>query len=123
MILVVEDNPPLMALWLDRLSHHGYAAVGATTGGEAVALAIETTPLLVVMDLDLPDMSGFDLVAALRPLGSFPIVAISGAEFDAAEMRRLGFAENHLKPVYPTQMLAIADRLMPTVSGPPKGDR
>jgi len=115
-ILIVEDNPPLMALWVDRLQHHGYVAVGATTGREAIGVAIEGTPDLVVMDMNLPDMSGFDLVAALRPLGSFPIVAVTGAELEAAEMTRLGFAETHLKPVFPSAMLAIADRLMPTVS-------
>jgi CheY-like chemotaxis protein len=117
-ILIVEDNAPLRALWVDILQHHGYVARGAGSGGEAIAAAIETIPDLVVMDLDLPDMSGFDLIEQIRPLGSFPIVALTGAEL--GDLSRLGFAETHLKPVFNKDVLAIADRLMPTVSGRPQ---
>jgi len=115
MILIVEDNPSLCRLWVDLLSHHGHLVRGANTGSEAVTAAIESMPDLVVMDLDLPDMNGFELIAALRPLGSFPIVALTGAG-GLGDLSRLGFAETHIKPMNNAGMLAIADRLLP-----PKG--
>ena len=119
MILVVEDNPHLRQLWVSVLDRAGHAARGASSGGEAIAAAIEVQPDLVVMDLDLPDMSGFDLIAELRPLGSFPIAALTGAS-DLGTLAHLGFAETHLKPISTTEMVAIADRLLPTMT-PPKG--
>jgi len=118
MILVVEDNPHLRSLWVSVLVRAGHAARGASSGGEAIAAAIEVLPDLVVMDLDLPDMSGFDLIAELLPLGSFPIVALTGAS-DLGTLAHLGFAETHLKPISTTEMVAIADRHLPKT--PPKG--
>jgi DNA-binding response OmpR family regulator len=110
MILVVEDNPHLRRLWVSVLDRAGHAVRGASSGGEAIAAAIEILPDLVIMDLDLPDMNGFDLIAELRPLGSFPIVALTGAT-DLGSLAHLGFAETVTKPIATTEMVALADRM------------
>lgn len=111
MILIVEDNPHLRALWLAVLARAGYAVRGAESGAHAIAVCIETPPDAVVMDLDLPDMSGFALIEEIRPLGTFPIAALSGAE-DLGDLSRLGFAEAHTKPITQADMLALVDRLL-----------
>ncbi|TAL29033.1 MAG: response regulator [Phenylobacterium sp.] len=117
MILIVEDNLYLRRLWLSVLDRAGHAAHGAASGGEAIAAAIEILPDLVITDLDLPDMNGFDLIAELRPLGSFPIVAVTGAT-DLGSLAHLGFAETVIKPIATTDMVALVDRHLHTNGGP-----
>ena len=57
-ILVVEDNEMNMKLFRDVLVATGYRTLEATTGGEAVELATEHAPDLVLMDIQLPDLDG-----------------------------------------------------------------
>ena len=63
-ILVVEDNEKNMKLFRDVLVATGYRTLEATTGGQAVELAGEHAPDLVLMDIQLPDIDG---VEALEP--------------------------------------------------------
>ena len=55
---MVEDNAKNMKLFRDVLTATGYGTLEATTGGEAVELAIEHAPDLVLMDIQLPDLGG-----------------------------------------------------------------
>ena len=79
-ILVVEDNEKNMKLFRDVLGATGYRTIEATTGGEAVLLATERAPDLVLMDIQMPDVDG---VAALRRLradertAAIPVLAVT----------------------------------------------
>jgi len=117
-ILIVEDRDDQRRLWVDWLTHNGYVVRGVATGGEAIAAALDVTPQLVVIDLSLPDMTGFELVESIRPLGDFPIVGLAGSE--CGRLDHLGLAEVLREPINNAEMLAVADRLMPSVT-PPKG--
>jgi two-component system, cell cycle response regulator DivK len=65
-ILVVEDNERNMKLVRDVLNATGYETLEATTGVDAVALATEHVPDLVLMDIQLPDIDGVEALAQLR---------------------------------------------------------
>ena len=65
-ILVVEDNEKNMKLFRDVLVATGYRTLEATTGGEAVDMASEHTPDLVLMDIQLPDLDGVQALHRLR---------------------------------------------------------
>ena len=65
-ILVVEDNEKNMKLFRDVLVATGYRTLEATTGGEAVDVASEHTPDLVLMDIQLPDLDGVEALHRLR---------------------------------------------------------
>jgi two-component system cell cycle response regulator DivK len=65
-ILVVEDNEKNMKLFRDVLDASGYRTLEATTGGEAVAMASEHGPDLVLMDIQLPDLDGVQALHRLR---------------------------------------------------------
>ena len=65
-ILIVEDNPLNMKLLRDVLEVHGYETIATGEGGEALTLAREHQPDLILMDLQLPDISGFDAVRHLK---------------------------------------------------------
>jgi two-component system cell cycle response regulator DivK len=79
-ILVVEDNPKNLKLVRDVLVYSGYEVVEATSGEDGVRLAEETSPDLILMDLQLP---GIDGTEALRQIRSsehnpgVPVVAVT----------------------------------------------
>jgi two-component system phosphate regulon response regulator PhoB len=65
-ILVVDDEPDIVALVVYHLAKAGYRVSSASTGPDAVAVAKRERPTLVVLDLMLPGMSGFDVLRDIR---------------------------------------------------------
>jgi len=79
-ILVVEDNEKNMKLFRDVLEVMGYRTLEATTGRQAVELALEHTPDLVLMDIELPDIDGVEALRQLRAderTASTPVLAVT----------------------------------------------
>jgi CheY-like chemotaxis protein len=66
LILVVDDNAECRELLVSTLEVHGFRTISGTCGLEAVALAIEFQPSLVLTDLSMPDMTGWDIVRVVR---------------------------------------------------------
>jgi two-component system cell cycle response regulator DivK len=79
-ILVVEDNEKNMKLFRDVLGATGYRTIEATTGGEAVLLATEQAPDLVLMDIQMPDVDGVEALRRLRAderTAAIPVLAVT----------------------------------------------
>ena len=79
-ILVVEDNDLNMKLVNELLEGAGYALTKTALGQEAVKIAHETTPDLILLDIQLPDLSGFEVAARLKAdpaTRAIPIFAVS----------------------------------------------
>jgi CheY-like chemotaxis protein len=80
LILVVDDNSECRQLLVCILEVHGFETISATCGLEAVDLAIEFQPKLVLMDLSMPGMNGFQAAQAIhahRRGRKIPVVAVS----------------------------------------------
>jgi len=81
LILVVDDNSECRDLLVWILELHGFQTISATCGLDAVELAIEFQPRLVLMDLTMPDMDGYEATEAIhahRRGKKIPVVAVSG---------------------------------------------
>jgi len=79
-ILIIEDNPQNMKLLLMTLRPHGYALLEATDGEEALDIAVRDKPDLIIMDIQLPKVSGLEVTRMLRQMPAFnhvPIIAIT----------------------------------------------
>jgi two-component system cell cycle response regulator DivK len=79
-ILVVEDNEKNMKLFRDVLQVMGYRTLEARSGRRAVELALEHTPDLVLMDIELPDIDGVEALRRLRAderTASTPVLAVT----------------------------------------------
>jgi two-component system, cell cycle response regulator DivK len=103
-ILVVEDNDKNMKLFRDVLVATGYRTLEATTGGEAVELATEHAPDLVLMDIQLPDFDGVQALGRLRAnerTAAIPVLALTAQAMDGDRERFLaaGFNGYLSKPV------------------------
>jgi PAS domain S-box-containing protein len=91
-ILVVEDDVDLARVICESLASRGISTRHAENGRAAIAMSSEATPDLLILDLDLPDVSGFAVVQALRGenrLRHVPLVVYSAKEPTHAEMDRL----------------------------------
>jgi two-component system OmpR family response regulator len=86
-ILVVEDEEPIRELVATALRFTGFQVETAATGGEALSLARNTHPALVVLDVNLPDLDGFSLCRKLRAGGDDVPVVFLTARDDPADLR------------------------------------
>jgi two-component system cell cycle response regulator DivK len=103
-ILVVEDNEKNMKLVRDVLVATGYRTLEATTGREAVILASEHAPDLVLMDIQLPDLDGVQALQRLREdrrTATIPVLALTAQAMRGDRERFLaaGFDGYLSKPV------------------------
>jgi len=92
-ILVVEDNPKNLKLVRDVLVYSGYEVVEATSGEDGVRLAEETSPDLILMDLQLPGIDGAEALRQIRSgdhNSGVPVVAVTA--FAMADDRDRAFA-------------------------------
>jgi len=114
-ILVVEDNELNMKLFRDVLVAKGFRALEATTGGEAIDLAVEQTPDLVLMDIQLPDADGVDVLRRLRTddrTAAIPVLAVTAQAMQGDRERFLaaGFDGYVSKPLHVGELIDTVRR-------------
>jgi len=103
-ILIADDNPTSRELFRAVLEHSGHIVIEAANGAEAVRGARETLPDLIFLDLVMPDLSGFQVLEALRHDDKFvdtPIVALTASAMngDREQALNAGFSNYLTKPV------------------------
>jgi len=103
-VLIVEDNELNMKLFHDLLDAHGYRTIQTRNGLDAIALAREHRPNLILMDIQLPEVSGLDVTKWLKEdedLKDIPIVAVTAFAMKGDEERiRSGGCEAYVsKPI------------------------
>ena len=79
-ILIVEDNPQNMKVLLMALRPHGYTFLEATDGEQALEIAVRDKPDLIIMDMQLPKVSGLEVTKRLRQMPAsnhVPIIAVT----------------------------------------------
>ena len=103
-ILIVEDNELNMKLFHDLLDAHGYRILQTRDGMEALEIAREHHPDLILMDIQLPEISGLEVTKWLKAddsLRAIPVVAVTAFAMKGdAEMVRQGGCEAYIsKPI------------------------
>ena len=121
-ILLAEDHEDNRFALLTVLQREGYAALGARNGKEAVEMAAEHCPDMIVMDLAMPVMDGREAVKVLKGdprTRGIPVVALTAMSLTVSseELVAEGFAGLLTKPCMPPRLLAEVRRHV----GPPEG--
>jgi len=116
-ILCVEDNDDNVYVLRRRLERAGYAVVVATDGRSGLALAEQEKPDLVLMDLSLPEMDGWETTRRLKAISAtagIPVVALSSHAMAGDRERALdaGCDDYHTKPVDFQRLFATMRRLL-----------
>ena len=116
-VLVVEDDSDLNGLIAELLQRAGYRVRQVTGGEEALTVARQERPSLVLLDIRLPGISGYEVCRELRATFGerLPIVFISGERtepYDRVAGLRLGADDHIVKPFAPDELLARIERLL-----------
>ncbi len=115
-ILVVEDSQTSRKVITMLLERKGYAIVEAKNGTEALARLAEVVPDLVLLDLMLPDMSGYEVLARIRQGKSaeIPVIMLTGKSNPADRMKGLHHGSNEYltKPFDPAKLLGVLEKYL-----------
>jgi two-component system cell cycle response regulator DivK len=111
LILIVEDNPKNLKLVRDTVQVKGYHTVETDTGEEGVQLARERRPALILMDIQLPGMSGIEAFRELRAdpvTRAIPVIAVTASVMaqDRQKIMAAGFDGFQGKPISVRELLA-----------------
>jgi PAS domain S-box-containing protein len=117
-ILLVDDNPVTRKMVRYALEQKGYLVIEASDGESALALLSTQTPDLILQDLILPDIGGFELVGRLREkLGNkrIPILAFSGfvSKLEESRISTVDFDDHIVKPIEPSRLIQIIQSHLP----------
>jgi two-component system KDP operon response regulator KdpE len=107
-ILVIDDEAQIRRLLEITLSNLGWEVFTASTGLEGLEAARGAKPELILLDLNLPDMSGAELLVRLREWSTIPVIIISvrDAERDIVELLNAGADDYVAKPFYTNELIA-----------------
>lgn len=115
-ILLVEDNTDNRIIYRRALEHFGYTVLEALDGEEAIRLAMERLPDLILMDISIPRVDGWEVTRVVRSderTKHIPVVALTAHAMPADRARgvEVGFASYLTKPIEPRKVIEEVDRL------------
>jgi two-component system, cell cycle response regulator DivK len=116
-VMIVEDNELNMKLFHDLLEAHGYHPIGTRDGMEALDLARKHRPDLILMDIQLPEVSGLEVTKWLKgdpELKAIPVVAVTAFAMrgDERRIRESGCEAYLSKPVPVAQFIETIRRFL-----------
>jgi len=117
-ILLIEDNPTNLSLMEYLLRAFGHTTISATDGASGVALAAKERPDIVLMDLYLPTLDGFEAAQQMRALATLkhvPIVAVTASALvgDRDKILARGFDGYIAKPITPETFVSQVESFLP----------
>ena len=112
--MLVDDEYPILEMLRENFLRDGYDVISATTGTEALRLAEEEHPQLIVLDCMLPEMSGFDVCRIIRQHSQVPILMLTAKseEIDKVLGLELGADDYITKPFSIRELLARVKALL-----------
>lgn len=107
-ILIVEDDDSIAQLEKDYLELSDYEIDIAQTGSKGLSMALNTDYNLIILDIMLPDIDGFEICKKIRETKNIPVIIVSARKEDIDKVRGLGIgADDYItKPFSPSEMVA-----------------
>jgi len=107
-ILVVDDEPRMVTFITMNLELEGFRVISAPNGYEALEKLTKEVPDLIVLDIMMPDMDGFETLKKIREVSSLPVIFLSvkGQEFDRVRGLDLGADDYMTKPFSPKELVS-----------------
>jgi DNA-binding response OmpR family regulator len=112
-ILLVDDDPTLLSVLARRLTREGWDVRTARSGNAALAALERAWPALLVVDLMMPGMDGFELCRRVKRIADLPIIVLSAVDASESKVRALeDYAEDYVtKPFDPDELVARVRRV------------
>jgi len=114
-VLIVEDNELNMKLFEDLLGAHGYDTIKTRDGGKVLDIARDQKPDLIIMDIQLPEVSGLEVTQWLKSdneLKAIPVIAVTAFAMKGDEEKiRQGGCEDYVsKPISITDFIQVVQK-------------
>ncbi len=125
-VLVVDDEPRMIHFIRLNLEHDGYEVIEATSGPEALEVMRDRLPELILLDVMMPDLDGFETLQPIREISTVPVIMLTakGEEEDRVRGLELGADDYITKPFSPREMVSrvrAVIRRTETPSAPVRG--
>jgi CheY-like chemotaxis protein len=116
-VILVDDEPDTLNLIHEILTYQGAQVITAASGAECLACLVQVQPTLILMDLAMPDMDGWQLLKQVRAqphLAGVPVVAMTAYYSDRVmdEAERVGFDDFLPKPIKANDLLTHLKQLL-----------
>ncbi len=113
-VLLVDDDPTLLAILARRITREGFEVRTAPSGNAALKALERGWPALVIVDLMMPGMDGFELCRRIKRIADLPIIVLSAVDASEAKVRALeDYAEDYVtKPFDPDELVARVQRVL-----------
>ncbi|HJZ79473.1 MAG TPA: response regulator, partial [Pyrinomonadaceae bacterium] len=125
-LMVIEDDVDTLEMLRATLATHGFRVTACESAAETLRLAPEQAFDLIISDIGMPAMDGFEMIRRLRQLKQYesvPAIALTGyaSHKDAKAALASGFNAHVSKPVEPAELIALVNRLL--MKRAPSGNR
>ena len=119
-LLVIEDNEQNLYLMRFLLEKHGFAVIGAEDGKKGIATALSCDPLAILLDIQLPEMNGYQVAAELKKhpsLDRVPIIAVTSYAMvgDREQILAAGATGYIEKPINPETFVSEILQYLPDI--------
>jgi two-component system KDP operon response regulator KdpE len=123
LILVVDDEQRMVRFIRLNLEHDGFRVISAYTGSEAVELVRNELPNLVLLDVMLPDIDGFEVLRRIRQISSIPVIMLTAKGEEDDRVRGLeGGADDYVtKPFSPRELVSRVRAVLRRTEAPGTG--
>jgi two-component system KDP operon response regulator KdpE len=104
-VLVVDDHPRVLRFIEIDLKLRGFEVLTATSGEVALELVKSEKPDIMLLDIVMPEMDGFEVLKQLRAFSLLPVIALSASHASQDDALRLGANDFVTKPFHPDEMV------------------
>lgn len=120
-VLVIDDDPLLLQLMMESLKHDNYEVDLAPNGLEGMRLLNEKKHHLIILDIMLPDMDGWEVCHRIRQVSTIPIIMLTalGSRSDIVRGLQVGADDYLVKPFHKDELLARVSAVLRRVNMPP----
>jgi len=105
LVLIVDDEPRIGRILGLKLRLSGYAVISATSGTEALELISTQKPDIMLLDIVMPGMSGFEVLEEIRASSAMPVIVVTVRSENIAKAIALGANDVIIKPFDPDRVL------------------
>ena len=111
-VLVVDDHPKVLRFIEIDLKLRGFSVFTTTSGEEALNLVRSVAPDVVLLDMVMPEMDGFEVLKRLRAFTELPVIAFSASPANRDEAMKCGASDFVSKPFHPEEMVSRIKSLL-----------
>jgi len=111
-VLVVDDHPKVLRFIEIDLKLRGFEVITTTSGSQALELVESAKPDIMLLDIIMPEMDGFEVLKKLRHFTQLPVIAFSASPGNYHDAMRLGASDFMSKPFQPDEMASKINSLL-----------